>query len=144
MGDIQLRRTTWRALGVKFLLLGFCVLLTGRMAIAQVDQGAINGVVKDPSGALIPGAQVTLTNTDTNFVLQGKADGKGEYSFSPIKIGNYTISATAPGFETTNQENVRVNIQDRLSIDISLKPGGAKETVTVTGAPPMLQTESAA
>jgi hypothetical protein len=113
------------------------------MAMAQVDQGAINGVVKDPSGALIPGAQVTLTNTDTNFVLQSKTDGKGEYSFSPIKIGNYTVSATAPGFETTTQENVRVNIQDRLNIDIALKPGGVKETVTVTSAPPMLQSESA-
>jgi len=124
-------------------MLSFCVLLTGRIAIAQVDQGAINGVVKDPSGALVPGAQVTLTNTDTNFVLQGKSDAKGEYSFSPIKIGKYTVSATAPGFEITTQENVVVNIQDRLNIDITLKPGGAKETVTVTGAPPMLQTESA-
>ncbi|MFZ0301711.1 MAG: TonB-dependent receptor [Terracidiphilus sp.] len=113
------------------------------MAMAQVDQGAINGVVKDPSGALIAGAQVTLTNTETNFVLRGITDERGEYSFSPIKIGNYTVSATAPGFETTNRENVRVNIQDRLNIDITLKPGGAKETVTVTGAPPMLQSESA-
>lgn len=143
MGNIQLRRTKWRMLGVTFFVLSLCVLLPGRMATAQVDQGAINGVVKDPSGALIPGAQVTLTNTDTNFVLQGKTDAKGEYSFSPIKIGNYTVSATAPGFETTTQENVRVNIQDRLNIDIALKPGGVQETVMVTGAPPMLQSETA-
>jgi hypothetical protein len=112
------------------------------MAFAQVDQGAINGVVKDSSGAVIPHAQVTLTNIDTNFVLQDQSDGRGEYSFSPIKIGNYTVSATAPGFETTTQENVRVNIQDRLNIDIVLKPGAVKETVTVTGAPPLLQDES--
>ena len=143
MGDIQLRRNQSRVLRSKVLALSFCVLLAGRMAMAQVDQGAINGVVKDPSGALIAGAQVTLTNTETNFVLRGITDERGEYSFSPIKIGNYTVSATAPGFETTNRENVRVNIQDRLNIDITLKPGGAKETVTVTGAPPMLQSESA-
>ncbi len=113
------------------------------MAFAQLDQGAINGVVKDATGAVIPHAQVTLRNTDTNFVLRSTTDGKGQYSFSPIKIGNYMLSATAPGFETTNQENVRVNIQDRLNIDITLKPGAVKETVTVTGAPPMLQQESA-
>ena len=76
-------------------------------------------------------------------MLKDKTDAKGQYSFSPIKIGNYMVSATAPGFETTTQENVRVNIQDRLNIDITLKPGGVKETVTVTGAPPMLQEESA-
>ncbi len=143
MGNIRLRRTRWRMLGFTFLMLGFCFLFSAQMASGQVDQGAINGVVKDPSGALIAGAQVTLTNTDTNFPLHGKSDAKGEYSFSPIKIGNYTVSASAPGFETTTQENVVVNIQDRLNIDITLKPGGANETVTVTGAPPMLQSETA-
>jgi hypothetical protein len=111
------------------------------MAWAQADQGAITGVVKDASGAVIPGAQVTLTNTDTNFVLQSKSGAKGEYVFSPIKIGNYTVSASAAGFETTTQENVHVNIQDRLSIDIALRPGGAKESVTVTGEPSLLQTQ---
>jgi hypothetical protein len=121
---------------------GFCSLFSGRMALAQVDQGAITGVVKDASGAVVPHAQVTLTNTGTNFVLQGQSDGRGEYVFSPIKIGNYTVSASAPGFETTTQENVRVNIQDRLSVDITLKPGEVKETVTVTSAPPALQAES--
>jgi hypothetical protein len=109
------------------------------MALAQVDQGAITGVVKDITGAVIPGAQVTLTNTDTGFVLQYKSDGRGAYIFSPIKIGNYSVSATAPGFETTTQENVHLNIQDRLNIEIVLKPGAAKETVTVTAAPPLLQ-----
>ena len=53
------------------------------------------------------------------------------------------VSATAPGFETTTQENVRVNIQDRLSINIALNPGRVQETVTVTSAPPMLQNDSA-
>jgi hypothetical protein len=113
------------------------------MAMAQLDQGAINGVVKDSTGAVIAHAQVTLTNTDTNFALKGTTDARGQYNFSPIKIGNYILSATASGFETTTQEDVRVNIQDRLNIDITLKPGGVKETVTVTGAPPMLQQESA-
>ena len=143
MKGIQLRRAARSVIFTILLLLGSRCFFSGRIAWAQVDQGAINGVVKDASGAVVPHATVTLTNTDTNFVLQGTADGKGQYSFSPIKIGNYTVSATAPGFETTTQENVHVDIQDRLSIDIALKPGTVKETVTVTGQPPMLQSESA-
>jgi hypothetical protein len=142
MGNVQLRQAKRRILGALLLVFGFCCVFSGRLAWCQVDQGAITGVVKDASGAVIPHAQVTLTNTDTNFVLHGQTDGKGEYVFSPIKIGNYTVSASAPGFETTTQENIRVNIQDRLSIDISLKPGAVQETVTVNSAPPLLQTES--
>jgi hypothetical protein len=143
MAKIQLRQVKRRIICALLFVLGFCCVLSGRMASAQVDQGAINGVVKDSSGALVPGALVTLTNTDTNFPMQSKSDGKGEYSFSPIKIGHYTLTATAPGFEITKQENITVNIQDKLNIDISLKPGGAQETVTVTSAAPILQNESA-
>jgi hypothetical protein len=143
MGNFQLRQTARSVMFITLFLLGCCCVFSGRMALAQVDQGAITGVVKDIAGAVIPNAVVTLTNTDTNFVLQSTSDGRGQYDFSPIKIGNYTVSATAPGFETTTQENVRVNIQDRLGIDIALKPGGVKETVMVTAAPPMLQGENA-
>jgi hypothetical protein len=143
MGNLHLRQTKRRILCIFFFTLGFCLFFPGRMALAQVDQGAITGVVQDATGAVIPRAQVTLTNIDTDFVLQGNSDGRGQYVFSPIKIGNYTVSATAPGFETTTQENVRVNIQDRLNIPITLKPGATQETVTVNSAPPLLQDESA-
>ena len=142
MGNTQLRQTKRHLLLTFLFVLGLCLAFTG-MAVAQLDQGAINGVVKDSTGAVIQGALVTLTNTDTNFVLQGKTDAKGNYSFSPIKIGHYTVSASAPKFETTTQQNVTVNIQDQLNIALTLKPGSALETVTVTSAPPMLQSENA-
>ena len=71
-----------------------CVLFSGRHAFAQADQGTITGVVKDSAGAVIQNAQVTLTNTDTGLVLQVKSDGSGVYVFSPVKIGNYEVSAT--------------------------------------------------
>ena len=77
MGSTQLRQTKRRIIWTFLFVLGFCCVFTG-MALAQVDQGAINGVVKDGTGAVIPGALVTLTNTDTNFVLQGKTDSRGE------------------------------------------------------------------
>jgi len=88
-----------------------CVLFSGRLAFAQADQGTITGVVKDSAGAVIQNAQVTLTNTDTGLVLQVKSDGSGVYVFSPVKIGNYEVSATAPGFQTTTQQHVHLDIQ---------------------------------
>ena len=142
MEKIQLRQKTRTMVFITLVLLGLCCVVSGRMAMAQVDQGTITGVVKDTTGAVIPNADVTLTNTDTGFILQRKSDARGNYIFSPIKIGNYSVSAAASGFETTTQENVHLNIQDRLSIELTLKPGSAKETVTVTAAPPLLQDES--
>jgi hypothetical protein len=129
-------------IGAFLFILGFCCVFTG-IALAQVDQGAINGTVRDSKGAVIQGALVTLTDTDTNFQLHGKTGANGEYSFSPIKIGHYSVSATAPSFETTTQENITVNIQDVLKIDLALKPGAVTVNVDVTAAPPLLQSENA-
>lgn len=119
-----------------FLAVFCAVFLGGALpALAQVDQGTITGVVTDSSGALVPGASITLTDTDTGLVLRSKADANGIYTFSPIKIGNYTVSATAKGFQTTTQENVHLDVQQRLSVNLALKPGSVSETVTVTAAP---------
>ncbi|WP_308419059.1 TonB-dependent receptor [Silvibacterium dinghuense] len=113
----------------------------GHAAIAQTDQGTITGIVSDTTGAAIPNADITLTNTDTGLVLKGKADSSGVYVFSPIKIGNYTLSAGASGFEITTQQNVHLDLQQRLSVNMTLKPGAATETITVTTAPPLMQTQ---
>jgi uncharacterized protein YfaS (alpha-2-macroglobulin family) len=92
-----------------------CVLCSVRGAWAQQDQGTITGVVQDKSGASIPDAQITLTNIDNGLVLSSKSDSSGIYNFSPIRIGRYTISATAPGFRMTTQENVQLSLQERLA-----------------------------
>src|ERR1700749_3085431 len=92
-------------------LLGVC----GQVLVAQVDQGTITGVVQDSSGAVISNAKVTLTNADLGQVLKTRSDGAGIYVFSPIKIGNYSITVTADGFETTTQTNLQLNIQQRLN-----------------------------
>lgn len=121
------------------LLLSLC-----GSAHAQVDQGAITGVVQDSSGAAIPNAKVTLTSPETGLVLQRQANESGVYVFSPIKIGDYTLSASAPGFSTTKQQNLHVDIQQRLNIDLKLQPGATSETVTVTTGAPLLETQEAA
>ena len=113
-------------------------------AHAQVDQGAVTGVVEDSSGAAVANAQVTLTNLDTGLTLQRATNASGVYVFSPVKIGNYQVSATAPGFETTSQPHLHVDIQQRLDVNLKLLPGSVSQTVTVSGDAPLLQTEDAA
>jgi Carboxypeptidase regulatory-like domain len=80
------------------LLALYCMLFSASLLYAQQDQGAITGTVQDATGAVVPGAQVTLKNTDNGLVLQTHADSSGIYNFSPVKIGNFTVSANAPGF----------------------------------------------
>ena len=121
--------------------LAFAVLIPNLNA--QMDQGTITGVIQDNTGAVIPGARVTLTSTETGLVLQTRADANGIYIFSPIKIGNYEVTASAPGMQSTTQQNVRVDLQQRLSVNITLNPGAVNQTVVVTSAPPLLQTQQA-
>ncbi|RZU39374.1 TonB-dependent receptor-like protein [Edaphobacter modestus] len=125
------------------LALFLCMFPVGRL-LAQVDQGAVTGIVMDPSGGVIPGATVTLTSIETGLVLQQTTNSSGIYTFQPVKIGSYKVSATASGFAATTQENLKVNIQARLSVNLSLKPGGTSETVTVSTAPPLLETQTGA
>jgi hypothetical protein len=123
-------------------LLCICLLAVGtNKAFAQADQGAITGVIQDPTGAVIPNAQVTLTNKDNGFVLKADTDSSGNYVFSPVKIGNYSVEATAPGFAPARQENIQLHVQDRVSANLELKAGSQNTEVTVSTSPALLQTE---
>ncbi len=132
---IMLKNLVRCTLFVLVALVGFHYVFSGCTVLAQVDQGTVAGVVTDSSGLVVRGALVALHDTDTGLVLSSKTDGHGNYIFSPVKIGNYTISVTAPGFETTTQENVHVDIQQRLNIPIRLQVGSVTSSVTVTEAP---------
>ncbi len=112
-------------------------------AYGQQDEGAIVGSVTDSTGAVIANAQVTLTNTDQGLVLKVDTDARGVYSFSPVKIGDYTVSAAAAGFATTTQKSLHVDAQQRLNANLTLRAGGQAENVTVNTAPPLLETEQA-
>jgi hypothetical protein len=124
------------------LLLVPCMLLAPS-AFGQVDEGSVTGVVQDATGAVVPGAKVTLLNTDQGLSQVSNTDSSGVYTFSPVRIGNYSVSATAPGFSVTTQQNVNVAVSQNLRVNIELKTGAATETVEVTTAPPQLQTEDA-
>ena len=112
--------------------------------LGQTDQGAITGYIKDASGAVIPNADVTVTNADTGLALHVHTNASGVFVVGPVKIGNYKVSATAPGFDTVATNNVRVDIQTRPNVDLILRPGAVSETVTVNTDAPLLQTGDAA
>lgn len=142
-GNFRLSAPAWArraVLGILCLCLPFMFAVAG---LAQADQGTITGVVTDSTGSAIPHAQVSLTNTDSGLALQTQSNGDGIFTFSPIKIGNYTISASAPGFATVMQQHLHLNVQQRLNVPLSLKPGTVNQTVTVNSAPPALQTQDA-
>lgn len=123
------------------LVTSVLLLVPAQTMLGQVDQGTITGEVQDTTGAVIPQATVTLTNIDQGWVLRSKTDASGVYVFSPIKIGNYQVTANAPNFVTTTQANLHLNIQQRLNVVIVLKAGAASQTVTVTTQAPLMQTQ---
>jgi hypothetical protein len=119
------------------------LLVQSRPAFAQVDEGAISGTVTDTSGAVVPSAHVTLLNTDQGLSLETTTNSDGQYIFSPVRIGHYSITVNAPGFSATTQQNLQVNVGQHPQVPIQLKLGAASETVEVTTAPPQLQTNEA-
>ncbi|HLJ14911.1 MAG TPA: carboxypeptidase-like regulatory domain-containing protein [Bryobacteraceae bacterium] len=114
----------------------------GWRARAQVDTGEILGTIRDPTGGVVPGAKVMLTNEGTSVSVSTVSHQDGTYIFTPVRIGVYTISAGFQGFQTARHLHVSVNIQQQVVVDFSLQPGNVTETVEVTAAPPLLQTQS--
>lgn len=122
------------------LLMAACISVPG--LYAQIDTGSILGTVKDESGAAIPGAKITVTNTNTSFSLVGQTDAKGNYVFTPLKVGVYRVQAEFRGFQTELRQPITVNIQRQSVVDFTLRPGRVTQQVQVTGAAPLLQTQS--
>jgi hypothetical protein len=120
------------------------LLLASVYSSAQTDQGAITGVVQDSTGAVIANAQVTATNVDTGLALEAKSNNSGVFVFSPLKIGNYTVSASSTGFQTVSRENLHLDAQQRLNLSFTLPTGSVTETVKVDTDAPVLQTQDAA
>ena len=128
-----------------YLTLAFLVflLVQSRSAFGQVDEGSITGTVQDTSGAVVANAHVVLLNLEQGLSLETTTNASGGYSFSPVRIGHYTVTVTANGFSKTSQENLQVAVSQNLQVNVQLKPGAATETVVVTETPAQLQTEDA-
>jgi len=120
------------------LTLGAFVCTTGK---AQFETATVLGFVHDTSGAAVPNARVTLTNVATGTEATATSDGQGGFEFTSVRIGSYKVNATAAGFSATTTDAFTVEVNARQRVDISLKPGAASETITVTGAAALLNTE---
>src|SRR5579884_2261739 len=121
-----------------FLLSG----LSAALSQAQFDTGTIRGTVRDSTGAVIAGARVTITNEGTSASEQMLSSESGNYTFSPLKIGKYTVEAEHPGFEKQRKIGVQLDIQQQAVVDFTLTPGEVTSTVDVTAVAPVLQTEN--
>ena len=120
------------------------MLLAPAPAKAQIGATAtIQGTVTDPSGAVIPHANISVTNSATGVTVTQQSTGDGFYSVSPLDPGDYTVSTSAPGFETLVHKNVHVNGMQVLGLNVQLKIGAASQSVTVSTAPPPLETQDA-
>lgn len=105
---------------------------------------SLAGIVKDPSGAAVAGARVTVRNEETGVAQVTTTDARGNYRFNDLQAGNTALFVTAPGFQRFNLSNVYLGIGRTNEIDATLNLGSASESVEVSaGPPPMVATESA-
>ena len=111
---------------------------------AQVERATIAGTIRDASGAVVPKASVTVTNTATKIVLSTTTTESGEYVALNLIPGDYTVSVTAPGFATAVQSGISLHINRRVTVDIDLQVGETTQQVEVTAPAPLIQRESAA
>ncbi len=123
-------------LSLVLLFLGFAV----SMAFAQ--QGAIVGTVFDPSGALVPNAKITITNSETASVHQYVTNSDGNYTASNLPVGHYNILVDVAGFKRVEQHNIVLDVAARDRYDFRLQVGTASDQVTVEGTAVGVQTES--
>ena len=118
----------WALVSVIALTLGCAV------ARAQVQTGEISGTVTDATGASVPGATVTVTNTDTSIAREVKTDDQGRYEVSDLNIGNYQVQSQMQGFAGQTQKGFVLAVGQNLIVDFKLQVGTVSQEVTVSSA----------
>jgi Carboxypeptidase regulatory-like domain len=134
--------TECRILARRFTYLVATVLLLSSICLAQVG-GRITGVVKDPSDAAIPGANVTVTNTATGGKQTATTDGQGVYSFPALPVGQYDLDVSAPGFLAQRRTGLVMDVNSALQVDVKLQLAGQSESVTVEAEAEQARVETA-
>jgi hypothetical protein len=129
--------------GIIWLTVSLCsILLSGQRVLAQADMGTITGVVHDSSGAVVPGAHVTLTNEATGVTRAVVTNSRGIYDAPNLVIGRYTLHAAAPGFKTYIRTDIVLNFVSTVKADVTLSLGVAKQSVVVRANPVQAQSET--
>lgn len=134
--------TTLRGLWLNLGLLLAILFATATCLNAQSTSGSILGQVMDQTGAAVPGVRVTATNAAGGMTYSTVSGATGEYHILSLVPGDYRVSAEIKGFETVQMPVVTLVIDQKLVMNLELKPGSVSETVQVTELPPTLQTQS--
>src|SRR5262245_15726983 len=111
-------------------------------AFAQFDSATVLGTIRDAGGAAMPGVTVSLKNIDTGLSVTAQTDGDGNFQFTNVRIGNYRVSAEKQGFSTAVAERVNVTVNARQRVDLAMQPGAVTESVVITDAAQLLETDS--
>ena len=125
---------------VQVLAPGLAVLLTSLPLLSQTNLGRISGNVRDESGAAIVGATVTVTDVAKNVSRTLTTDEAGAYNAPSLSPGIKILRAEYKGFKTVERQNIELGVSADIRVDFELQPGAVTQTVTVTEAPPMIET----
>jgi hypothetical protein len=131
-------KNKWFVLGLVLALCGLFSLAT----LAQETTGGLQGVVKDPSGSVVPGAKVVVTGSTLVGSKEIETDGSGYYRFANLPPGTYTMTVTAKGFNSMKREGLNLEVGHLPTVDISLEVGTASTVVEVTSAAPQIDVTS--
>lgn len=127
----------------KLLALLFALALISTSMYAQEARGSIQGRVTDPTGAIVPNATVTVTNTATNTTRRLVTNDTGYYEANLLEPSTYTVAVEAQGFKKSLRSGITLNVSARIEINVALELGGVAETVEVTADAPLLETTTA-
>ncbi len=118
------------------------LLLSGSITFAQMPTATILGVVRDSSGAVVPGVELTARNVNTGQTRTGTSESDGSYRFSALPVGTYEVRAEHPGFQTAVRSGLTLSISQEAVINFSLEVGAVEQTVAVTAEAPLVNTTS--
>jgi hypothetical protein len=125
----------------KFLLL-LLVVSVSQLALGQTFRGSIAGTVQDSTGAVVPGAKLTLTGTETGSKKDVLSSSSGDYNFSDLPLGLYSVVIEAPGFGTSKIDGIKVTVGQTYSLDIKISVATSTQAVEVNAAAVTLDTVS--
>ncbi len=128
-------------LQIRSYLFAFCFLFSSSLLIGQ-EKATITGTITDPSGSVIPGAQVTVIDAATGQTRRAQTNSTGSYQFAELNIGRYSLRAEAPGFKAYEQTGIVLNVNDTIRVDAAMQVGAAQETVTVEASAVEVQSDS--
>src|ERR1700735_2465555 len=110
-------------------------------AFAQGDRGTITGTVTDPTGAVVPNANIQITNTDTSAEYKVGTTNTGNYTLANLPVGTYVLTVEAMGFKKFERPGLVVQVAETVRVDAILQVGASTDTVTVSAEAPLLKTE---